>query len=555
MLVGSNGNMGSDANVGFWQNMGLTWSRASVGPGQATSTSVIDVSQFDNGDAASEILRNNLYGVRTVLLLAYTSTWNASIPGDSDSAPLDETAWTNYVEAAVQKWSAPPYNVKFFQIWNEAAGSLTGGSPQASFWHGPGYNLSLQNVNSGLCVDLNNNATVDGTPIHQWDCLSVTSQNFYITPVNTTQSEIYSPVSGKCLEIPSGSLVSGTQLDLMDCNQGSNQLWTVTYNPSGTLAFTSVATGLCMDLASASTIDGGAVQVDACNGANSQQFWQIQASDTVPYANAMSDYVDRIHIPAAKIIRQHGAYVVYGGWPDQGGLSTYYQWLEYTSTVYNSRMLDWTDYLDVHYLGVNDMASLYQRYGTLGLIRGVWQTEIGFDYMNDQNYLPSMYFNLAVFALNNNWNDADQFAMMIYHWSGGQAFMLMDQSSHYHPSGLSLAALRTSIPGVLSAFTAPITMTNSATAVALYSDNQIVFEVTGNPGSTTLTVTDLPAPASGNFTVTYVDAYLAVTVPSAAMTSSWTGSTLTLNFTIPAQAAGVDGVLRNHMGYITVTPQ
>ena len=69
------------------------------------------------------------------------------------------------------------------------------------------------------------------------------------------------------------------------------------------------------------------------NGSHEATFWhgpghRQDPQKSTPYLSAMQDYVNLIHIPAARIIRKYHAYVVYGGWPDQGGLNNYFAWLE-----------------------------------------------------------------------------------------------------------------------------------------------------------------------------------------------------------------------------------
>ena len=70
------------------------------------------------------MIRNNRNGIGSLLLFGYTPIWNASVPGDTNSAPVDVEAWKRYVDAVVRKYSAPPYNLRYFQIWNEAAGKV-----------------------------------------------------------------------------------------------------------------------------------------------------------------------------------------------------------------------------------------------------------------------------------------------------------------------------------------------------------------------------------------------------------------------------------------------
>lgn len=416
-LLGANGHPYNAHNVMQWQSMGLGWSRKEVGPGQPNSASdPMDVTKTSGGsDLGPIVLENNKNGVRTLIMLGYTPGWNALVPGVGTSAPVDVTYWKNYVEAAVARYSVAPYNVKYFQIWNEAAGQLAGGSPQASFWHGPG---------------------------------------------------------------PSNA----------------------------------------------------------------------------PYANAMQDYVDRIHIPAAKIIRQHNAYIVYGGWPDQGGIDTYSTWLEYTSATHKARMLDWVDYLDIHYLGVGDEETLHKRYMASGKIRGIWQTEIGDGYMVNQNYLPEYYFDTAIWALGRGWNDRDKYVSMIYHWEGTEGFRLTARDGTYNPSGRSLVTLHATLPGTLARFDHALELTAGLSARTLYSGDKIVFQVVGKPGAHSLTVSDVAAPASGHSTVDYIDGVEGTAVAGSNVVSSWQGKKLSIQFTVPGPKNDIDGKPHDHLGYVVVTP-
>ncbi|CAB3776312.1 hypothetical protein LMG28614_00189 [Paraburkholderia ultramafica] len=143
-LIGTNGWPGSAGDVRMWRAMDISWGRGSVGPGQLDSPGElmrVDKTgpKFDS-DLPLVLIRNDQNGIGSLLLLGYSPRWNASVPGDSGSAPNDVEAWKRYVDAVVRKYSAPPYNLRYFQIWNEAAGKLSGGLLQATFWHGPDFN-------------------------------------------------------------------------------------------------------------------------------------------------------------------------------------------------------------------------------------------------------------------------------------------------------------------------------------------------------------------------------------------------------------------------------
>ncbi|CAB3776361.1 hypothetical protein LMG28614_00199 [Paraburkholderia ultramafica] len=428
-LIGTNGWAGSASDLEMWHEMGITWGRDAVGPGQlnvrSDSMLVNKTGVAYDMDLPPVVIRNNRNGIGSLLLLAYTPSWNASLPGDSKSAPVNVDVWKRYVDAVVRKYSAPPYNLRYFQIWNEAAGRLSGGAPQASFWHGPGFNSADE-------------------------------------------------------------------------------------------------------------------------------------KHSQPYQRAMQDYVERIHIPAARIIRRYHAYVVYGGWPDQGGLDTYTRWLEWRSPAFNARMLDWVDYLDTHYLNVADLDPLYQQYVKNGPARGIWQTEIGDTYMNDPHYLPRYFFDFAVWALDRNWDDPDKYVSMVYHWDGYEPFRLTHRGPPertYNVPGESLIVLRQTVFGSLGSFSRPLQFGPGATGSALRSDNDIVFQVNADPGWRTVSATGVPPPSSGKAQVMFIDALTGFVSPREEATVSWNEQTMSVRFKVPSRVNGQNSKPPGHLAYVVVRPQ
>jgi hypothetical protein len=426
-LIGTNGWAGSASDFQMWRAMGISWGRGSVGPGQPDRPGEamrIDRtgSAFD-GDLPSVLIQNDRNGIGSLLLLGYTPKWNATVPGDSNSAPVDVDAWKQYVDAVVRKYSAPPFNLRYFQIWNEAAGKLSGGLPQATFWHGPDFN----------------------------------------------KDEKLSK----------------------------------------------------------------------------------------PYERAMQDYVERVHIPAARIIRSYHAYVVYGGWPDQGGLSTFRQWLEYRSPVLKERMLDWVDYIDTHYLNVSDLDSLYQQYVRNGPTRGIWQTEIGDAYMKDPHYLPRYFFDFAVWALDRNWDDPDKYLSMVYHWDGYEPFRLTHRgppARTYNVSGQSLIVLRQTAGGSLASFSAPLQFDSGASGSALYSGHDVVMQVSASPGWQSVTVPGLEAPRSRTAQIQFVDALTGVISPRDDVALTWDDAMLKVRFKVPDEVNGADNNPPKHLAYVVIRP-
>ncbi len=63
-------------------------------------------------------------GLESILLIQDAPVWARKYP-DSRCGPIKEQEWgtyANFVEAAVQRYSQAPYNVRYFQIWNEPDG-------------------------------------------------------------------------------------------------------------------------------------------------------------------------------------------------------------------------------------------------------------------------------------------------------------------------------------------------------------------------------------------------------------------------------------------------
>ena len=426
-LIGANGWPVTSADIAMWKAMGISWGRDSVGPGQRNSPD--DAVEVDKTGAAFDhelpplILQNNRNGIHSLLLLGYTPKWNASVPGDSRSAPKDDSVWARYVEQVVRTYIAPPYNVRYFQIWNEAAGRLSGGAAQATFWHG--------------------------------------------------------------------------------------------------------------------------------RGAGAQQ------AKAAPYDRAMQDYVELVHVPAARIVRKYGGYVVYGGWPDQGGLETYMRWLEYRSPAAGTRMLDWVDYLDTHYLGVDALTPLYERYVASGVVRGIWQTEIGDRYMNDPHYLPMYFFKFAVWALDREWDDPNQYVSMVYHWDGFEPYRLTHRGNPrtYNASGRSLVVLTQAAGEALTPFGGHVTFGQGATGLALQSGAELVIQVRASPGPRHVAIGGWPGAQSGGLGVKMVDALTGEAADADAISARSAGDGLSIDFRVADAVNGGNGQAPMQLAYLIVSPR
>lgn len=423
-LIGANGWPTTERDVSMWRSMGMCWGRDSVGPEKRWSVKAsMSIAPGPNDSRPDMLARDKEIGIKSLLLLEYSERWNASFEGETESAPRDVAKWEHYVDATVRKYSKPPYNVTHFQIRNEAAGRLSGGDPQASFWRGA---------------------------------------------------------------------------------------------------------------------DPGADRGRAR-----------------PYACTMPDHIEHVHIPAARIVRNHGARVVYGGWPEQGGLDTFVQWLEYRSPRFDARMLDWVDYLDTHYLEVDALTPIYERYVQKGLVRGLWQTGIGDRSMNDPHYLPAYFFRLAAWALEHNWDDADKYVSMLYHWDGAEPFHLTRRGNPrtYNASGISLIVLQQTVPGVLRRFRGTVVFGPGASGHVLCSDADIVLLVTAEPGWRKVDIAGTGAALPGRFGVTFVDALTGNRASDDAVSFTSLAWSLSITFRVPDVVNGLARTPLQHLAYLVVTPR
>ena len=117
--------------AGWLRNKNATWPNVS-----GASCGKFNWAGSRDGNPEQDILYAHSHGQEYLLNLAYTApcAWSAAckkIPGAQCEyyAPGKLTDWTDYVSAAVAHYSAPPFNVKYFQIWNEP------GAPRNLTWH------------------------------------------------------------------------------------------------------------------------------------------------------------------------------------------------------------------------------------------------------------------------------------------------------------------------------------------------------------------------------------------------------------------------------------
>jgi len=156
-------------------------------------------------------------------------------------------------------------------------------------------------------------------------------------------------------------------------------------------------------------------------------------------------WVDEIYIPAARIIRAHGANVVFGGWPSGSTMEAYSAELEYHNAW------QWTDILDIHYYPVAAFQALYSRWIATGRCKGIWETEVGS--RNNPALLTNLYSSVFNWArTRGNWTFAEQYKLFWYPGGGAgcDACLIKPTPDHkgYLPTenAKALRALAQSLP-------------------------------------------------------------------------------------------------------------
>lgn len=141
------------------------------------------------------------------------------------------------------------------------------------------------------------------------------------------------------------------------------------------------------------------------------QVWNEPTRQAGFWTGTDQRFVDEVYIPAAKIIRNHHCFVVFGGWPASNSVQEYDSLLEYHDAW------RWTDILDIHYEGLAYWQHLYERWVKLGKCRGVWETEIS---SYDTDYIPATYLTMLHWSLETRWEYPDEFKLFWFAaWGAG----------------------------------------------------------------------------------------------------------------------------------------
>lgn len=142
------------------------------------------------------------------------------------------------------------------------------------------------------------------------------------------------------------------------------------------------------------------------------QIWNEPTRQAKFWFGSDTEFVDAIYLPAARIIRRHHCYVVFGGWPASNNLPEFDSVLEYHDAW------RWTDFLDIHYEGLSDWQYLYDRWVKTRKCKGVWETELGFT--NDPDFIPETYLSMLHWSLVAGWKNPNAYKLFWYAvWGAG----------------------------------------------------------------------------------------------------------------------------------------
>jgi hypothetical protein len=111
--VGYTDSQAKAADVGWVRYNGIVWSKVE------SSQGIRDWTQLDEFER--EVRALSLYGLTPMVIVRGTPSWAQKVPGLA-CGPIEEDAlddFADFMAKAVERYSVPPYNVKYWEIWNE----------------------------------------------------------------------------------------------------------------------------------------------------------------------------------------------------------------------------------------------------------------------------------------------------------------------------------------------------------------------------------------------------------------------------------------------------
>ena len=116
----------------------------------------------------------------------------------------------------------------------------------------------------GLCLDVTNASTSDGTALELWDCNDTPNQEWTVEPDGTIRT------LGKCMSVFGTDTDAGTSVDLWTCDGGAHQQWQP-YSGGGGRLF-NPSSGKCLDPGGAAPSKGATMHIWWCAGGENQHW-------------------------------------------------------------------------------------------------------------------------------------------------------------------------------------------------------------------------------------------------------------------------------------------
>jgi hypothetical protein len=102
-----------ETEVYWWRRNGVLWSSVEAAKGSYDWNALADL-EVELANAAQN-------GIQVILIVRGTPSWAQAIPG-VPCGPIIESelgSFADFMQELVSRYSQPPYNVKFWEIWNE----------------------------------------------------------------------------------------------------------------------------------------------------------------------------------------------------------------------------------------------------------------------------------------------------------------------------------------------------------------------------------------------------------------------------------------------------
>lgn len=175
----------------------------------------------------------------------------------------------------IRTGSAGGGDIPFFAIDGEYPSTVYSvrGTPLPASGSIPSGYTTLQNLNSGQCLDLPFGSSKRGTSIKQWTCNN--SENRQVRFERRGSSEFYNirlRGSGQCIDIKNGGTTDGTDIQQWSCSGSINRSFKVVPKGNGYFTLEAELSGACMEVEDFSKERGANIRMWRCTARNNQRF-------------------------------------------------------------------------------------------------------------------------------------------------------------------------------------------------------------------------------------------------------------------------------------------